>query len=101
MVSGCGAGCARKNQFSICSAVNWDIAYDKEDRNKNNRIECPVHVLWSKDDILPAIGDPIVIWRKWAHQVTGEALDGGHFLMEENPGEVLGQFSRFLLIQHS
>jgi haloacetate dehalogenase len=84
---------------SICNeyrAANWDIEYDKEDRGKNNRIQCPVCVLWSKDDILPGIGDPIAIWSKWADKVTGAAVNGGHFLMEESADEVLDQFSNHL-----
>jgi haloacetate dehalogenase len=81
---------------SICNeyrAATWDIEYDKEDRNKHHQIQCPVHVLWSKEDILPGIGDPIEIWKKWADKVTGTPLPGGHFLMEESPNEVLEHFS--------
>lgn len=83
---------------AICNeyrAVNRDIEYDREDRNKNRRIHCPVLALWSKEGIPADIADPLEVWKKWADKVSGTALSGGHFLMEENPGEVLEQISLF------
>ena len=30
-------------------------------------------------------GGPLKIWRQWAPQASGQAVDSGHFLTEENP----------------
>jgi haloacetate dehalogenase len=29
--------------------------------------------------------DPLSIWREWANDVRGFAIDSGHYLPEENP----------------
>ena len=84
---------------SICNeyrATTWDIEYDREDRNNNRLIHCPLHALWSKEGIPASIVDPLAIWNKWADKVTGTALNGGHFLMEENPSQVLTHLSSHL-----
>jgi haloacetate dehalogenase len=88
--------CFKKKEVieAICAeyrATTWDIENDREDRNKNRRIHCPVHALWSKEGIPASIVDPLEVWKKWADKVSGTALDGGHFLMEENPEKVLEQ----------
>lgn len=35
------------------------------------------------------------IWRDWADDVTGRALDCGHYLPEEKPDEVAEAFEAF------
>lgn len=62
-----------------------DAAYDRDDRANQRRIQCPVQVLWSDKDAPGAGEDPLNIWKYWADNVSGAALPGGHFLMEESP----------------
>jgi haloacetate dehalogenase len=76
-------------------ASGVDMAYDRQDRDSHRRIHCPVMVLWSGNDIPAQLGDPLAIWKSWADDVSGTALPGGHFLMEECPAEVLQQFLHF------
>ncbi len=95
--------CFKKPQVidAICAeyrATVWDIEYDREDQTKNNRIHCPVHALWSKEGIPASIVNPLEVWKKWADKVSGNAIDGGHFLMEENPAEVLKQLLHFFTL---
>jgi haloacetate dehalogenase len=40
--------------------------------------------------------DPLTVWRGWAADVRGTAVDAGHFLVEERPAEVLGLLAGFL-----
>jgi len=84
---------------TICEeyrATSLDAAYDEEDSAKHRSISCPTLVLWSQqDELLNFFGNPITVWKNWADNVVGKALQCGHFLMEECPAEVLEQFVNF------
>ena len=43
-------------------------------------------------------GGPLGIWRKWANNVQGQAIKGGHFFPEENPTETTELLKRFLSV---
>ena len=34
------------------------------------------------------MGDPLGLWKVWAEDVQGKAIDCGHFAQEENPKAV-------------
>ena len=63
------------------------------------RISCPVLALWSARGGLNAwyadAGGPLALWRAWAGDVQGEALDAGHFFPEELPEETAKALGRF------
>ena len=83
------------------AAATIDRDHDEADRKAGRRITCPVHVLWSGKGPLASWykndGGPIGIWRKWAVNVQGEALAGGHFFPEELPDQTAALLSRFLI----
>jgi len=63
-----------------------DVSHDEADRAAGRRIGCPVLVLWGARGALPVFyGDPLELWRAWADDVTGHALDASHFLVEDRP----------------
>ncbi len=66
-----------------------DPADDAADRDAGRRIACPTLVLWGTDGTPAKSGDPLEIWRNWADEVEGQAIDAGHFLVEEAPEETL------------
>ncbi len=68
---------------------------DDADRAAGRRIACPLQVLWAGRGALAAWYDTLAVWREWADDVTGEALDCGHFLAEERPAETLAAIRRF------
>jgi haloacetate dehalogenase len=37
----------------------------------------------------------LAIWREWAGDVTGRALDCGHYVAEERPAETLAELRAF------
>src|SRR5262245_49182911 len=81
------------------AAATLDHSHDVSDRNAGRRIACSVLVLWSGRGPLNAWyaedGGPLALWRRWADDVRGQALDGGHFFPEEIPqrtAEELGAF---------
>jgi haloacetate dehalogenase len=71
------------------AGATLDRADDKETRASGGRIACPTLVLWGSDGTPAASGDPLAIWRDWAGDVEGRAIDAGHFLVEEAPEETL------------
>jgi haloacetate dehalogenase len=54
-------------------------------------------VLWGRKGVLERLYDPIEIWRGWADNVRGEAIDSGHYLPEERPEETLEALRGFFL----
>ena len=41
--------------------------------------------------------DPLEVWQRWAGDVTGRAVDCGHFIAEERPAVTAHLLSEFLL----
>jgi haloacetate dehalogenase len=81
------------------AAATIDRECDDEDRRTGRRIACPTLVLWSKDSALDTWyakeGGPLAIWRSWAPNVRGRAIDGGHFFPEQNPAETIAELRAF------
>lgn len=85
----------RSNARAICedyrASFTLDYDHDMHDLNKGHRIKCPVLALWSASGVLDnwyrADGGPLTIWQKWAHNVQGWSVSGGHFFPEEIPEE--------------
>ncbi len=61
-----------------------DLANDEIDHAARNKIGAPLLALWGAAGI-PSASGPLAIWRDWAKEVSGQAIDSGHFLAEENP----------------
>ncbi|PTW62280.1 haloacetate dehalogenase [Breoghania corrubedonensis] len=61
-----------------------DMDIDTADRAAGKTIDVPLLVLWGGRGLSPD-KNPLDVWRDWATAVEGQAVDGGHFLPEENP----------------
>ena len=76
-----------------------DRDHDTADLEANRRISCPVLSLWSAKGGLEkwygVEGGPLELWRQWADDVTGHAIEGGHFFPEEKPAEVANLLGAF------
>lgn len=66
------------------AGATCDFQLDEADRGKR-RIDCPMLVLWGRQGALEQWYDVLAIWRDWATDVRGRALDCGHYLAEEAP----------------
>lgn len=78
------------------AGASYDIAADEADRGQR-KIVCPVQVLWGSKAALAAWYDVLAIWREWADDVQGHAIEAGHFIPEENPSETLKALRGFFL----
>jgi haloacetate dehalogenase len=76
------------------AAATLDYQHDEADRGRR-RITCPVLALWSRQGALQAWYDVLAVWRDWADDVRGRALDCGHFLAEEAPDETYTELYAF------
>ena len=76
------------------AAGTIDLEHDRVDRGR--RITMPVLALWGAKGLIERHFHCIADWREVAEDVTGQALDCGHFLPEEAPAETLAQIERFL-----
>ncbi|WP_413737286.1 alpha/beta fold hydrolase [Sodalis sp. RH21] len=73
-----------------------DRYHDEEDRRNGHKIRCPTRVIWSTRDDLPILYDDILgIWRNWALEVSGQGIDSGHHVAEDNPAELARQIIQF------
>lgn len=75
------------------AAATIDLEHDEADRGR--RIECPLLVLWGNRGFVHRTYDVLDVWREYAADVTGRALDCGHFLPEEQPAAVIREFTGF------
>ena len=85
---------------SICedyrAAATIDLEHDRASRAAGERVRCPMLALWGAKGSIPKWYDALAIWRSYAAEVDGAAVDSGHYLAEEAPDEVLGHLERFL-----
>jgi haloacetate dehalogenase len=77
------------------AAATLDFAHDEADRRGGRCIECPVLTLWGSRGNLEEWYDVVGIWREWATEVRGRALECGHYLPEEAPDETYAELRAF------
>ena len=82
------------------AAAGVDREHDAADRAASRQIPCPVLALWSRAGPLGSWyadeGGPLAVWRELAPDITGRAVDGGHFFPEEHPHETAEALVAFL-----
>jgi len=65
------------------------------DKQAGRKIITPTLLLWSAAHF-PAQPSLLEVWRDWASDIRGEAVDSGHYLAEEAPDAVLKALEDFL-----
>jgi haloacetate dehalogenase len=79
------------------AGLGIDRAHDDADRAAGRRVECPMLVLWAtKDDMEELYGDPLEVWRPWATDLRGGAIESGHHMAEEAPEALVAELRGFL-----
>ncbi|TGQ64222.1 alpha/beta hydrolase [Mesorhizobium sp. M00.F.Ca.ET.186.01.1.1] len=81
------------------AAATLDREHDNADQKAGRRIACPVLALWSEKGALADWyhddGGPLGLWRRWADDVRGEPVPGGHFFPEEQPARTAAALADF------
>ena len=72
-----------------------DLAIDEADRAAGRKITCPMLALWGSSGIPSETANPLTTWRAWASDISGHAIDSGHFPCEENPDATAAALSEF------
>jgi haloacetate dehalogenase len=81
------------------AGASVDVEHDAADRGAGRQITCPVLVLWAARGGLPRFyGDVLEIWRPWAPDLRGHAVDTSHFLAEDRPEETAAALLAFLAV---
>jgi len=93
--------CMRKPEVLAAIGAEYradqlDLEHDRADRKLGRDITCPLMALWAQGGLVEEFGDPIAIWRAWAEPVSGQAIPGSHFLMEESPQQIAALLIPFL-----
>jgi len=79
------------------AGLGIDRAHDDKDRRAVRRLACPTLVVWAgQDDMEDLYGDVLGVWRPWAGDLRGHALDCGHHMAEEAPQELATVLHAFL-----
>ena len=79
------------------AGLTVDYRAERADREAGRRLTLPLLVLWSlRDDLEQLYGDPLLIWRDWATDVTGHGIDSGHHVAELAPAELTAAVAGFL-----
>ena len=76
------------------ASATIDLEHDELDINQ--KISCPVLVLWGKQGVIERKYNVLSTWKKRAVNVRGEAINCGHFLPEEASQETYLAVQQFL-----
>jgi haloacetate dehalogenase len=76
------------------AAASIDLIHDAADLDE--RVRCPLHVLWAEGGAMERLYDVLAIWRERGTNVTGKGMPGGHNMQEGAPAEVLAELQTFL-----
>jgi haloacetate dehalogenase len=77
------------------AAATIDLEHDAADAQ--NKIDCPLLVLWGEKGVVHRLFDPVSDWRRVASDVRGKSLPSGHYLAEEAPDETCAELLAFFL----
>ena len=78
------------------ASASIDLEHDQIDIDNNNKIECPVMVIWGDKGYVGNKYNIVTEWEKFAKEVVGYGLPCGHYLPEEAPNETLKSLVSFL-----
>ncbi len=75
------------------ASASIDLQQDEADLQQ--KVRCPLLVLWGANGFLGRKYDILAIWRKRADMVRGYGLPSGHFMAEEAPEETYNALQLF------
>ncbi len=76
------------------AGATYDFALDEADWGKK-KIAAPLLALWAGRGHVGQWYDVLGVWRDWADDVRGHAIDSGHFMPEEAPDATYAALHEF------
>ncbi|MBW8843632.1 MAG: alpha/beta hydrolase [Burkholderiales bacterium] len=77
------------------TSAGIDLEHDRADRAAGRRVTQPLRVLWGASGVVGRCFEPLKLWQAAAIDVSGRAVDSGHYIAEEAPDEVLAEAAEF------
>ena len=77
------------------AAATIDLEHDRADRAAGHQVQTPLRVLWGAQGVVARCFDPLALWHAAATNVSGRALDSGHYIAEEAPLALLAEIDQF------
>lgn len=82
--------------YRACATCDFEM--DESDRAKGKKIAMPALVLWGSQSHTGSVhGDLLPIWRAYASDVSGGAIECGHYVPEDAPEAVYDRFMTFFV----
>ncbi len=79
------------------AAATVDLEHDRASRAAGEKLRCPLLALWGAKGRIGQWYAPLEVWRAYSDaEVSGHAVNSGHYLAEEAPAEVLAALEDFL-----
>lgn len=78
------------------SAATIDVDHDRADRDAGRRVTAPLLALWGAKSYVGQNFDVAAVWRNYANDVQGEAIEADHYLPEEQPEQTAERLMTFL-----
>jgi haloacetate dehalogenase len=78
------------------ASATIDLEHDRTDRRSGRRVQAPLRALWGAHGTVGRCFDPLALWQAAAVDVSGRALDCGHYIAEERPADLLADMLAFL-----
>ncbi len=72
-----------------------DLAHDRADRAAGRLVTQPLRVLWGAHGVVGRCFEPLALWQAAAADVSGRAVDSGHYLAEEVSDVVIAEAQAF------
>ena len=81
------------------AAAGIDLEHDEADHKAGRKIVAPTLAVWGRRSHTGRFysDDLLSVWREEASDVTGGAIDSGHYVAEEAPLAVVEAFERFFV----
>lgn len=78
------------------ASATIDLDHERDDRAAGRLITTPLRLLWGRYGVVGRLFDPLALWSALATDVSGRALDCGHYLAEESPDDVYTEVMGFI-----
>jgi len=80
------------------ASAGIDLEHDRADRARGHHVTAPLRVLWGAEGAVGRCFPVLDLWREAATEVSGKALDCGHYIAEEQPAQLLEEMGEFFAI---